>query len=216
MTQQTNIQIVELRKDALSKGDIVFHNDGYIGEITDTNYNDANEVEVNWINTDAKAMRTSIVYLRAACRRKVAPKEQTNIPTADELWRKYALHIDSEDQLMFPTEFDNAITELRKAYDQRIADLEAKIAELEGTVGSNEYRPWEVKGITQIAWWKKLHLESSKRIADLKQQVAERDERMKQMVGKLKGLRKYSVGFDTAVNVSSSADIQAIIAEFEK
>ena len=168
-----------------------------------------------------------------------APKGQTNIPTADELWEKFS----PSNIPMKYRAFTNAITELSKAYDQRIADLEAKIAELEGTVGSNEYRPWDVEGITQIAWWKKLHLEDSVRIADLEQQVVESkqahehtahlllgcgqrvsglekqltvsNERMKQLVGELKGLTVVELDYDR-IPIVEHAEIQAIIAEFEQ
>ena len=93
---------------------------------------------------------------------------KNSIPSADQLWEKHKLgKIDPNTvETMVYGSFLDAIRQISRAY-------EARIAELEGTVGSNEYRPWEVKGITQIAWWKKLHLEDSRLIAELEAKISE-------------------------------------------
>ena len=49
----------------LQVGDIVQHDDGLIGRVTEVEYNDADECEVDWWGKYGKnrASRTSIVYL---------------------------------------------------------------------------------------------------------------------------------------------------------
>ena len=105
-----------------------------------------------------------------------APNEQTNIPTAELLKQQWGYAGKPKqwqqgfDSML--SEFTNAITELRQAYDQRIADLE--------------------------------------------QQVVEKDERMKQIVGKLKEVKCFSPRYKSDMGAwNKSADIQAIIAEFD-
>jgi hypothetical protein len=55
--------IVERKKECIRPGDVAYHHDTSFGVVTDVNYNDQEEVHIEWVNNKHRAGRTSIMFL---------------------------------------------------------------------------------------------------------------------------------------------------------
>lgn len=57
-----------INKEDILINDLVIHEDGDVGIVMETKYNNTAEVNVFWVTTDKRAGRTSIIYLAKVLR----------------------------------------------------------------------------------------------------------------------------------------------------